>query len=52
MKFELTEKGVTSLKNDKMKVEKAIMSILSEEEYRQLIPMLKKILDEAEKKAA
>ena len=52
LKFELTEKGVTSLKNDKMKVEKAIMSILSEEEYRQLIPMLKKILDEAEKKAA
>jgi DNA-binding MarR family transcriptional regulator len=52
LKFELTEKGITALKNDKMKVEKAIMSILSEEEYRQLIPILKKILNEAEKKAA
>ena len=52
LKFELTEKGITSLKNDKMKVEKAIMSILSEEEYRQLIPILKKILNETEKKAA
>jgi hypothetical protein len=52
LKFELTEKGITDLKNDKMKVEKAIMSILSEEEYQQLIPILKKILNEAEKKAA
>ena len=52
LKFELTEKGITSLKNDKMKVEKAIMSILSEEEYQQLIPILKKILNETEKKAA
>jgi DNA-binding MarR family transcriptional regulator len=52
LKFELTEKGLTALKNDKMKVEKAIMSILSEEEYQQLMPILKKILNEAEKKAA
>jgi DNA-binding MarR family transcriptional regulator len=52
LRFELTKTGINSLKNDKMIVEKSIMSILSEEEYRQLIPILKKILSEAEKKAA
>ena len=52
LRFELTKKGIDSLKNDKMIIEKSIMSILSEEEYQQLIPILKKILSEAEKKAA
>jgi DNA-binding MarR family transcriptional regulator len=52
LKFELTKIGINSLKNDKMIIEKSIMSILSEKEFQQLIPTLKKILNEAEKKSA
>ena len=50
LKFELTDKGLILNKSaNKMKSEKAIMSILSEEECQQLISMLKKLISEAEK---
>jgi DNA-binding MarR family transcriptional regulator len=50
VKYELTRKGINAFKiSNKMKSEKAIMSILSEEERQQLIKILTKIIDEAEK---
>ena len=48
--FELTEKGFNVYKKSiKMKSDKAIMSVLSEEERQQLISLLKRIKEEAEK---
>jgi len=50
LKYELTEKGVAAYKtSSKMKSEKAIFSVLSEEERRQLISILEKVIDRTEK---
>ena len=50
VKYELTKKGIRAYKiSNKMKSEKAIMSVLSEEERRQLIAILTKVINAAEK---
>ena len=50
LKYELTEKGREAYKiSNKMKSEKEIMSVLSEEERQQLISILSKLVDKAEK---
>src|SRR5208283_6015825 len=50
LKYELTEKGVAAYKtSSKMKSEKAIFSVLSEEERRQLISILEKVITRTEK---
>jgi len=50
LKFELTDKGLNLYKAvNKMKSEKAIMSILSEEECQEFISMLKKLISKTEK---
>lgn len=49
-KFSLTEKGVNAHEIiSKRESIRAVMSVLSEEEYQQLIPTLKKIIDSSEK---
>ena len=50
LRFELTEKGIDVYKNtSKMRADKTIMSVLSEEECQQLISSLQKIITKAEK---
>ena len=47
--IELTAKGIQTYKNtNKLKSDKAIMSILTEEERQQLISMLRKIINKAQ----
>ena len=48
LSIELTEKGINVCKNsNKMDADQEIMSVLSEEERQQLIPILKKIIGKA-----
>ena len=50
LRFELTEKGVDACKEvKKIKSLKVIMSALSEEERQQLISLLEKIIDKAQR---
>jgi DNA-binding MarR family transcriptional regulator len=47
--IEITEKGIETYRNTrKSKSEKAIMSVLSEEECQHLISLLNKIIEKAE----
>jgi DNA-binding MarR family transcriptional regulator len=50
LSFELTEKGFDAFNfsNDRIKADREIMSVLSEEERQQLISMLNKIITKAE----
>jgi len=50
LSFKLTDKGAEiQNKSNKMRVEKAIMSVLTEEERKQLISSLNKIINKAKK---
>ena len=50
LRFELTEKGINACKEvKKIKSLKVIMSALSEEERQQLISLLEKIIDKAQR---
>jgi DNA-binding MarR family transcriptional regulator len=50
LKYELTKKGIDAYKiSSKLKSEKAIFSVLSEEERQQLISILEKVITRSEK---
>ena len=50
LKYELTKKGIDAYKiSSKLKSEKAIFSVLSEEERLQLISILEKVITRSEK---
>jgi DNA-binding MarR family transcriptional regulator len=50
LKYELTRKGIDAYKiSSKLKSEKAIFSVLSEEERQQLISILEKVITRSEK---